>query len=266
MSKISYLTSSLYDARIFEWDTASDAEDEKIISLLQMDEIPQKIVDNTNINELLEEGNIIPECCLFYEESCGVLCVEGSDNEVIVKDIFWDGKLGRELVLVMQSLFMLVQSPLLAKRVITFDFESDEKITAISKIMKGVSSSDQLDIDPMFDFISDEEFANLETYAVDIHWGSILEELRKCGIAYTYEYADYSLPRLFIEAGSEVICFIYSLTHGEDEQRFVLSAYQTAMEEDNRVLTQEIASITEEADLPAEYIVSEEIKKVIESL
>lgn len=265
MPRISYLTNSLYDAKIFEWNHATEDENEKIVSLLQLDEIPQKIADNTSLNQIWEDENLIPECCIFYEQTCGVLCTEGSD-EIVVREVFLDGQPGREIVLVLQALFMMVQSPILSKRIITFDFDSNEKITAIAKIMEGALTSDYLDIDPMLDYISDEEFANLETYALDIHWGSILEELKRCGVIYTYEYADYSLPRLFVETESEVICFIYSLTHDEEEQRFVLSAYGTAVEEDRRVLTREIASIEEKQDLPADYIVSEEIKKIIEMI
>lgn len=265
MPRISYLTNSLFDAKIFEWPTATEDENEKIVSLLQMDQIPQKIADNTSLNKLMEDGDLLPECCIFYEQICGVICSE-DDDEVVVREVFLDGQRGREIVLVLQALFMMVQSPILSKRIITFDVDSDEKLNAVTKIMEGALTSEYLVIDPMLDYIPEEEFANLEIYAADIHWGSILDELAKSGVIFNYKYDDYALPRLFVETESEVICFVYSLTHGEDEQRFILSAYRTEPEQDKRILTQQIASIEEETGARAEYIVNEEIKKIIESL
>lgn len=269
MEKLSYLISTLDNAKIFEKDVYTEGDEQKITSLLffddnEADKTIKKIKEKTLFTELEKEGSLLYEFCIIYDGMCGVLCTDTSEEEITVRDVFMFGKAEREIVLVIQTLLALVQSPEFGKKIISFEFESEEKTDAFEKALEGVSTSDMPDIDPMWDYIQEEEIANLRTYQQDIRWQSILEVLKDSNISFRYEYADYSEPKLFVTAGKEEICFMYSQITMEDIcTGYELSVYKTRIKDKAVELTELIHVFKEGLSLDAEYVVHEQIEKLI---
>lgn len=268
MAELRYLTGTLYNAKIFEWEAATESEEEKLTSLYLMDEKDIDEVEKiSSLKVLTDEGKLLSEFCIFYKDICGVLCTETAEDEVTVREIVMKAGPGRELVLVIQALFTLVQSPALGIKTLAFDLGKPEFMEAIEKIMEGAAAADEYDENALFYQMDAGEAANIDTYHYDIRWRNILEELKNTDLDFRYEYADYSNPRLCVKAGDKEIWFMYSMLYeGNEHIGYELLAYRDEIDEAGRKEQIPVAVFKEELAPDAVFTVYEEIERLINTL
>ena len=264
MAELSYLVRTLYDAKVFDEEPASESEINKLSSLLLMDDVDEKIMDSSRLAELIKTGDVLDECSIFYGNEYGIIAVDDADDTVTVKDIYMMGKPGKEMALIFQALLTVVQNPVMGKKVLKFDIE-DELESLVEDMMEGASSGEVMDVNPMLDYVTEEELANIDTYNYDIRFKNVLDELDKGSLNYRYEYEDYVIPRLYVKAGEEEICFIYSKVYeGNLCVGYEMTAYSCEKSGDKDVLIEPIAVIEEGLSPETERIVYE-IERIIQS-
>ncbi len=264
MAELSYLIRTLYNAKVFESEPASESEIDKLSSLLLMDEVDEKIMGNSRLRELIEEGDVLDECSIFYGNDYGVIVVENAEDEVTVKDIYMLGEPGKEIALIFQALLTIVQNPLMGKKVLRFDID-DELEALVEDMMEGAGSAELMDVNPILDYLDEEELANMDTYNYDIRWQNVLEELDNRSLNYRYEYEDYATPRLYVESDEEEICLVYSKLYEDGScVGYELTAYKTEKSGDAYVLVEPIAVIKEGLAPEVDRIVYE-IERLMQS-